>query len=232
VSDLVLITGASSDIGLSLIERLAGLPDPPVILAHCHTGADRVERVRGSLKAGSIHVLHADFSSEDSVGEMVEGLTGKFGVPNQIVHLPGLKLIYERFAKFDWKHFERDLRVQLYSAIILLKRLMPEMAKMPRARVVFVLSSVTRGVPPKYMSMYTIVKHAQLGLMRALASEYAAAGINVNAVTPGMVETRFLDNLPELAKPEDVAGAIEFLLSDRAGYITGIEIPVTGGNVY
>jgi 3-oxoacyl-[acyl-carrier protein] reductase len=109
-----------------------------------------------------------------------------------------------------------------------------------------VSSSVTRGVPPKFMSMYTVVKHAQLGLMRALASEYAESGVSINAVSPGMVETRFLENVPDMVKemsaaaiprhrnaqPDDVVDAIEFLLSSKAGYITGIELPVTGGAVY
>jgi 3-oxoacyl-[acyl-carrier protein] reductase len=111
--------------------------------------------------------------------------------------------------------------------------------------VVFVLSSVTRGMPPKFMSMYTMVKQAQLGLMRALAAEYAESGVTVNGVCPGMVDTRFLDQIPPIVKemaaaasprkrnatPADVVDVIEFLLSPQAEFITGIELPVTGGQV-
>jgi 3-oxoacyl-[acyl-carrier protein] reductase len=120
------------------------------------------------------------------------------------------------------------------------------MAKMAAARLVFVLSSTTRAIPPKFMSAYGIVKQAQLGLMRALASEYGETGISINAVSPSMVDTRFLDDIPEVArnmsaaasprkrnaKPEEVARAIEFLLSDGAAYINGIELPVAGGSVF
>jgi len=94
------------------------------------------------------------------------------------------------------------------------------------------------------MSMYSIVKHAQVGLMRSLASEYASTGLSVNAVSPSMVKTRFLDDIPDvvkemgaaasprgrLATPEEVAGVIQFLLSTDSDAMTGIELPVSGGS--
>jgi 3-oxoacyl-[acyl-carrier protein] reductase len=238
VSDVVLITGASSDIGLALIERLASYPEPPKLLAHCHSGADRLP--------ATVHPLVCDLSQAASVSALADKILAEHGCPHRFVHLPGLKLRYERFTKFDWEHFETDLRIQVQSAVILLKRFLPLMVKLPGARIVFVSSSVTRGVPPKFMSMYTVVKQAQLGLMRSLAAEYAESGVGVNAVSPGMVETRFLENIPHTvremsaaasprhrnASPKDVVDAIEFLLSPKAGYITGIELPVTGGAVY
>jgi len=245
-AEVILITGASSDIGLALIRRLLSSGTAPTILAHCNSSVDRIEQLRAELTAETLIPLRADFSAPAAVSALAEEISARYGTPSQIVHLPGLALIYERFTKFKWEHFDADLNVQVRAAIILLKRFLPAMAKMPAARVVFLLSSVTRGVPPKYMSMYSIVKHAQLGLMRSLASEYGETGVNINAVSPGMVETRFLANIPEFVKemsastsprkriatPDEVVHAIEFLLSPGASYINGVELPVTGGLIY
>jgi 3-oxoacyl-[acyl-carrier protein] reductase len=136
------------------------------------------------------------------------------------------------------------MQVQVESAILLLQRFLPKMAKLAGARMIFMVSSYTHGMPPKYTSMYTIVKYAQLGLMRSLAAEYAGTELRVNAVSPSMIETQFLQELPEVAvqmsaaaNPQlrnattaDVLGAIELLLSPGAAYMTGIDIPITGGS--
>jgi 3-oxoacyl-[acyl-carrier protein] reductase len=238
--DLVLVAGASSDLGIALIRRLLESGDASIV-AHYHQGRERIEQLDGH---GRIRALAADFESIESVERMVDQLGDQ--LPSQLVYLPALKLRYERFSKFSLGHFDRDMTIQVRSAIALLKRLLPRMAELPRAKVVFVLSSVTARVPPKFMSMYTTVKHAQLGLMRALASEYASSKININAVSPGMIETRFLDDIPAIAKEmsaaaaprgriastDDVVGAIQFLLSPESDFINGIELPVTGGGAY
>ena len=246
-TESIFISGASSDIGLTLIHQLISVPDPPRILAHCHSGAERIEELRRELGGTDrLAPLPCDFRSEAETRALADRVLGEFGCPTGVVHLPGLKLVYERFSRFNWGHFESDLGVQLRSAVILLARFLPSMAKLPRARVVFLLSSVTRGIPPKYLSMYTVLKSAQLGLMRSLASEYGGTGLTVNAVSAGMVQTRFLDNVPDIvrqygaaaspkgrnATPAEVAAAIVYLLSDAASYVHGVNLPVAGGAVY
>ena len=243
--DIVLIAGASSDIGIALIRRLLKSPGT-VILAHHNTSVDRIKICQDESGGERIHPFQCDFAASDAIGETMDRLIDQFGVPNKIVYLPALRLRYERFTKFNVEHFNRDMNIQILAAILILKKLLPTMSKLARARVVFLLSSVVHGVPPKFLSMYTLIKHAQLGLMRALAVEYAATGVTVNAVSPSMVETRFLDDVPDLVKqmsashspkgrnalPEDLLGAIELLLSDESDFITGVDIPVTGGSAF
>jgi 3-oxoacyl-[acyl-carrier protein] reductase len=241
--EVILITGASSDLGVALIRSLMAKDKEAILVAHSFTGGTRIQALVSEFGERMQPVM-ADFSDTASLAEMMNEVEAKFGTPTQIVHLPALRLSYERIAKFNLERFHRDLAIQVESAVMLLKKFAPRMGKMPSARMVFVLSSVTRSMPPKFMSMYTIVKYAQLGLMRAAAAEYAATGLTVNAVSPSMIETQFVEDIGEVAVrmsaaanpksrnavPEDVIGAILFLLSSASGYMTGVDIPITGGS--
>jgi 3-oxoacyl-[acyl-carrier protein] reductase len=243
-NNCTLITGASSDIGVALIKRLLLSSDTTSVLAHYHQSREGLQVIQRQF-AQRMTLIQADFSQRTSVQEMAERITLHPVAIDRIVHLPALRLRMERFSKLSYTRLQEDLAVQVESILLLLQTLLPRMAALERAKVVFVLSSVVHGMPPKFMSLYTIVKYAQLGLMRALASEYAATSINVNAVSPSMVETRFLADIASVAvkmsaagnpkrrnaTTDDVISVIEFLLSSGSDYMTGVDIPVTAGSV-
>jgi 3-oxoacyl-[acyl-carrier protein] reductase len=108
-----------------------------------------------------------------------------------------------------------------------------------------VLSSVTLGVPPPDKSPYVTAKYGLLGLARSLAVELAAKGMRVNCVSPGFTRTFLTAGVDErvqeliarsvpmkrLSTPEDVAAAVAFLVSPDSAYITGVNLPVSGGVV-
>src|SRR5205823_4243865 len=108
-----------------------------------------------------------------------------------------------------------------------------------REAMVFVLSSVTLGVPPAEKSPYTSAKYGLLGLARTLAAELSSRQIRVNCVSPGFVETSLTAHvdprvkemiarsvpLKRLASPEDVSAAVAYLLSPEAAYVTGVNFP-------
>jgi len=244
-TEATLITGASSDIGCAVARSLLSRPDGPTVLAHSFASGERLRLLQAEF-GNRLQLLESDFSQRSSVEAMAEQIASEHGTPAEIIHLPALPLTYERFTKFKWDRFEADIAIQVESAVILLQRFLPKMVKLPRARVLFVLSSVVHGVPPKFMSMYTMVKYMQLGLMRSLAAEYASSTVRINAISPSMVETQFLREIPDVAvqmsassSPQgrnattaDLLGAIEFLLSPASDYIHGIDIPIAAGSVY
>jgi 3-oxoacyl-[acyl-carrier protein] reductase len=240
----ILITGASSDIGSALVRRLLSQPKPDLVLAHCFRAGDKLRALEHEY-GDRMRVIEADFSQPSSVSAMADSIASQYGTPAAILHLPALPLAYERFTKFNWIHFQLDLAIQVQSIVLLLQRFLPKMAKLPRARVIFVLSSVVHGVPPKFMSMYTTIKYTQLGLMRSLAAEYAAGPVRINAISPSMVETQFLKQIAEVAvqmsassnpqgrnaTPQDLLGALELLLSPESDYIHGVDLPIAAGSI-
>jgi len=237
----LLITGSSSDIGRELLRQLAGEPGP--VIAHANSGAAKLEALK--TKNPNIHIVRADLGSEAELNELIETIRSRHGFPTRIVHLAAPRLEVKRATEFDWKALAADLEIQVRSIGTILAAFLPQMAKSgKRCKVVFMLSSVTVGAPPKFMAQYTVTKYALLGLMRALAVEYADKPISFNAVSPSMVETQFLSGVPEKfvqmaaaahpakrnARVEDVVPAIRFLLSPESDYVSGANFPITGGS--
>jgi 3-oxoacyl-[acyl-carrier protein] reductase len=242
----LLITGASSDLAAALLRRLSEEQSVSRVIAHFHQSRNRVEALR-AVFPGEIFLAQADLSLPQDVDGFIEQIRSQPAVPDKIVHFAGLNLRLERFSQADVPRFQQDLAVQVTAIARILREFLPAMARLEtRSRIVFVLSSVTLGTPPKFMPLYTVVKYAQLGLMRALAAEFAGTRISINAVSPSMVETRFLSEIPAKAiemaaaqspqhrnvATDEVAAAIQFLLSSRSDDMQGVNLPVTAGAEY
>lgn len=152
---------------------------------------------------------------------------------------------YMKLKDFDEKIFIKNLNIQLVSFVYILKKFLPIMAKRKaNDKVVVMLSSYVIGKPPKFMLDYIIVKNALLGLVKSLASDYEGKKININALSPSMIETKFLNNIDERiiqmvkenspecrnATVKDIVPVIKFLLSDAANYMNGVNLNVSNGS--
>ena len=127
-----------------------------------------------------------------------------------------------------------------------IQAVLPDMVEAGWGRIVNISSSSTHSGAP-YMSHYVAAKSAVNGLTKSLALEYGPSGITVNAVPPGFIDTPMLRNaeaqgflgdieqtiartpVRRIGKPEDIAAACAFLVSEEAGYITGQILGVNGG---
>ncbi len=238
-----LVTGATSDIGQALLRRLlAHAPAGSTVLAQGYGDVAKLAPLCAAYP-GMVKTFDVDLSDRGAVAAFVSVLEG-CPAPTHFVHLPALPVVNAKFKKLDEARFDRDLEVQLHSAVALAKAVLPGMARAKFGRVLFIQTSYTLGAPPKNTAAYVMAKSALGGLVKSLAVEYAPFGVTVNCVAPSMMETNFLKDTPALiveaaaadnpmgrnARPEDVAPAMEFLLGDEAGFITGVTLPVTGGS--
>lgn len=242
----LLFLGGSSEIAVATMQQL---DRPGVILFAQYRGSrEPLDGLSGMLHHARVVPLQADLTSDtdtDRLAEEVASECARAGCEalEGIVIAPAPPPVTERFHKKAWADFASHFEVQVRAPARLLQRFLPAMAKRRRGKVVFVLSSYTLGYPPAGLADYVTAKHAALGLMRALAAEYGKKDLRINAVSPGMVETGFLDQVPRIvvetnaekhplarnATPADVAPAICFLLSDAVAYVNGANIPITGG---
>lgn len=236
---ILLVTGASSDVGSALIKKVGH--NYAKIWAHYRSSEDVINDLKSEL-GDKIIPIQADFCDEDSTRDLIGTIKSSGNYPDHIVHLSAPKVHSLQFHKFTWDNYQREIDTSLRSITMILQAFLPKMSKNNYGKIVFMLSAYLLDAKPKYQSPYITVKYALLGLMRNLSAEYAAKGIMVNAVSPDMMETKFLSELPDLIKEqnasnsplgrnllvEEVIPAMEFLLSPGSDIITGQNIGVTG----
>lgn len=238
----MLVLGASSDIAAALIPRIAG--KFRTIFAHYHQSVDKLRDLQKSVPC-QMKLLQADFSSEEDTKRLIDEVASSGVNITHILHCPSARVENKHFKKLSWEDYAVMLNTQLRSLYYAANCFVPRMAKQRYGKVVTVLSSVTAGSPPAYMSAYITAKYALLGFIKSLAAEYAGKSVQINAVSPSMIETKFLRDMPHLvaeqsaanhplkrnAAVEDVIPVIEFLLSDESSFMTGQNILVSGGSV-
>ena len=234
------VTGASSELGCALIDMVADKYD--LIVAHYRSSVDRLIPLEEKLGA-KLMLVQADFSDSVSVRKMLDFLNEREVKPDHIVHLAALPMENKHFKKQNWCNFAENIETDIRPIVEILEEFMPAMSKQKYGKILFMITSCTVGMPPKYTTVYTTAKYALLGLMKSLAVEYADKGITVNGVSPEMIDTRFLKDLPDLIKEmnaqnmpmgqnlkvEQVVPTIAFLLSDGADMINGQNIAITDG---
>lgn len=249
---VILIIGASSDLGVELIRELdeleerrqAGETDSPrpLILAHYGRNDAAVHQLKESCTHLEIEPLQADLSVHEEVCAMLDQIKEHALFPTHIVSFAAEKCQYMRISEWDSRRVQRDMEIQFFSLAETFRVCLPEMAKRGYGKVVVMLSAYTITEPPKFLSNYTSVKYALLGLMRSAAAEYGGQGLNINGISPAMIETKFLSGIGRKVREmnaessprhrnltvKDVIPSVLYLLSDDAEFVNGINLNLTG----
>ena len=225
------VTGGGSGIGRAVAERL-------------RAGGYHVATI--DLNPSDDEFAHtADVTDRAQVEEALSAIRGQLGPVTILVNAAGLDG-FKRFTEITFDEWQKVIDVNLNGVFHCTQAVLPDMVDAGWGRIVNISSSSTHS-GTRYMSHYVAAKSAVNGLTKSLALEYGPAGITVNAVPPGFIDTPMLrtaeargmirdvqatiDATPvrRMGKPEDIAAACAFLISDEAGYITGQILGVNGG---
>ncbi|KXS52204.1 MAG: 3-oxoacyl-[acyl-carrier protein] reductase [Marinobacter sp. T13-3] len=239
MSKAVLVTGSSRGIGRAAALRLAR--DGYDVVLHCRRETGLAEEVQQEIEAlgRSARILQFDIADRDEVTRILEADVEAHGAYYGVVCNAGVARdnAFPAIPGEDWDLVMRTNLDGFYN--VLNPLIMPMIRRRKPGRIV-TLSSVSGLIGNRGQVNYSAAKAGIIGATKALALELAKRKITVNCVAPGLIETDMVDDLPveeakkmipsqRLGKPEEVAAAISFLMSEDAGYITRQVLSVNGG---
>jgi 3-oxoacyl-[acyl-carrier protein] reductase len=243
---VAIVTGASRGIGRAIARVLA--EDGFRLVINYRSREKEARLLAGEIRSGGglVKTVQADLEEPGSAATLANAALEEFGqidvlVNNAGTHLPGV-----RASEVKTEEWNRVLQVNLTGPFLLMQAVLPSM-RARRSGVIVNLSSNVVQRFPALSAPYTASKCGLDALTRVLAKEEGANGIRINSVAPGPIETdmlretldtmgaerseAFIRSVPlqRLGRPEEIAEMVRFLVSDKAGYITGQVFFVNGG---
>lgn len=238
----VLVTGGSRGLGLEIARTLAAGGDRVIAVARRPSEALQAAIEAAGESAGRIEFRPFDLLDTAAIPHLVSELRKEFGGIYGLVNNAGLGTSGVLAIMPD-NQIEQLVRLNTVAPLVLTKYLVRAMMADGGGRIVNI-ASVVAFTGYSGLAAYSATKASLIGLTRSLAREVGPLGINVNAVAPGFVETEMTRDLKDaqrdqiarrsalrrLVGAEEVADAVAFLLSDKAGGVTGTVLTVDAGN--
>lgn len=238
---VAIVTGSARGLGAATAWRLAREGARVVIT---DISADLAEATAKTMRDEGLQAVSipGDITRKQDVEALVQGAIEHFGGVHVLVNNAGFPRdgLLTKMTEDDW---DKVIEVVLKAAFLTCRAVMPHFIEQRFGRIVNISSRAYLGNPGQ--ANYSAAKAGILGLTRALAHEEGRFNITVNAVAPGFIETEAVRSLGHFEKireaaisacplrrtgqPDDIADAVAFLASERAGFITGETLHVTGG---
>ena len=241
---VAIVTGAGRGMGRSAAERLAAAGASVLVN---DLSADSAESTATAIRdaGGKSIAIGGNVTDSSGVTAMVDRTMSEFGGVHILVNAAG---VLRRTSVFDMPEDEWDfvIGVNLKGTFLPSRAVLPAMREAGWGRIVNFSSTAGKTTSTLGSAAYTASKHAVIGLTRHLAMEEASYGITVNAVCPGLIDTEMVQAqvdearkvaytssfpISRLGEPSEVAELVAFLASDRAAYITGQALDISGGDL-
>jgi NAD(P)-dependent dehydrogenase (short-subunit alcohol dehydrogenase family) len=246
-SKVVIITGGASGIGFAFVQHLARAGHR-LVIADLRGAAEAAERIRAEGHAAI--GITVDVVKPADAAAMVAAAKSEFGRVDVLVNNAGLfsTLTLKPFDQITEQEWMRVMEVNTVGPFVCAKAVVGAMREQGGGRIVNIASTTPiKGTP--MMLHYVASKGAVIAFTRSLAKELGNDNITVNAIAPGftlsdgVLESGLHNHMPDTARktsrtiqrdqvPEDLVGALAFLASDGAGFITGQTLAVDGGSVF
>ncbi|WP_422055778.1 SDR family NAD(P)-dependent oxidoreductase [Sphingomonas sp.] len=240
---LVIVTGGGRDIGRSISLRFAA-EGAKVVINYRGDEAAAQDTLAAVQASGGTALLHrADVTKPDAVAGLIAA-AAEFGggTIDVLVNCAGGMVARKTLAEMDEAFFDTVMDLNFKSAFLVTKAALPHLAK--GSAIVNLSSQAARDGGGPGASIYAASKGAMTTLTRSWAKELGPQGIRVNALCPGLIGTSFHDTfskpegraatagntpLRREGHPDEVAGAVAFLASDDAAFLTGLNMDINGG---
>jgi NAD(P)-dependent dehydrogenase (short-subunit alcohol dehydrogenase family) len=241
---VALVTGAGSGLGLATVKAFAE-SGASVVLADANEKAVRSAAEELAAHGHKTLAIQCDVADDAQVQAMVERTVAKFGRLDAAYNNAGIQNVVAEAAEATREDFDRVISVNLRGVWSCMKFELRQMLRQGNGAVVN-CSSIGGLVAGPKRGTYQASKHGVLGLTKSAALDYAARGIRINAVCPGIIHTSMLDSMMatqadalnamlkdvpigRLGRPEEIASAVLWLCSSAASFMVGHALTVDGG---
>lgn len=236
-----IVTGGGSGIGLAIVEKFVQHHIRTIVIGRNQQKLNSAKEKLGSL----CETISSDLSDLPGIPKLVQQIVDQYGRIDILVNNAGINMKKE-FTEVTDDEFQNILRTNVTAVFALSREVAKNMIENGSGAIINISSMASQYGIPKVIA-YTASKSAIEGMTRAMAVDLSPKGIRVNCIAPGFIATdmsaKALNNDPErknkvlsrtpmgqLGEPSDIGDAALFLASDSAQYITGVVLPVDGGN--